>query len=39
VVSPEQGRPLLEQGFRTLAYGDIWTFEGALKSGLESLRS
>ena len=39
VVSPEQGQPLLDQGFRTLAYGDIWTFESALKSGLDSLRS
>lgn len=39
IVSPEQGQPLLDQGFRTLAYGDIWMYENALKSGLESLRS
>ena len=39
IVSPEQGQPLLDQGFRTLAYGDIWTYESALKSGLDSLRS
>ncbi len=39
VVSPEQGVPLLEQGFRTLAYGDIWLFENALKGGLDDLRA
>ncbi len=38
VISPEQGKPLLEKGFRTLAYGDIWTFENALKDGLDRLR-
>jgi 2-keto-3-deoxy-L-rhamnonate aldolase RhmA len=36
----EQGRALLAQGFRMLAYsGDIWLYQRALSEGLAGLRA
>ena len=40
VNSVEQGRALLAQGFRILAYwGDAWLFKQALRDGLSSIRN
>lgn len=40
VPSVEQGRTLLAQGFRCLAYsGDVWIYKQALQQGLDGLRS
>ena len=37
---PDDGRALLAQGFRCLAYwGDLWIYGQALKQGLDALRS
>lgn len=39
VASVEEGRALLAQGFRCLAYwGDLWLYQQALREGLEALR-
>lgn len=39
VSNPEEGRRLLDQGFRCLAYwGDLWLYKQALGDGLKALR-
>jgi 2-dehydro-3-deoxyglucarate aldolase/4-hydroxy-2-oxoheptanedioate aldolase len=39
-ASPEEGRALLGQGFRCLAYwGDLWIYKQALRQGLAALRA
>ncbi len=38
-ASPEQGRDLLAQGFRCLAYwGDLWIYAQALREGISQIR-
>lgn len=40
VNSPQQGRDLLAQGFRILAYwGDAWIYKQALREGLSAIRA
>ena len=40
VTSPEEGRAMLERGFRCLAYwGDLWIYGRALSEGLSTLRA
>jgi 2-dehydro-3-deoxyglucarate aldolase/4-hydroxy-2-oxoheptanedioate aldolase len=40
VASVEQGRELLAQGFRCLAYwGDLWIYQQALRQGIAGIRS
>ena len=40
VGSVEEGRAMLAQGFRCLAYGgDIWLYQAALRQGLSALRA
>lgn len=37
--SVEEGRELIERGFRILAYGgDLWIFQQALREGIEAIR-
>ena len=39
VMSVEEGRAMLAQGFRCLAYGgDIWLYQAALRQGITALR-
>jgi 2-dehydro-3-deoxyglucarate aldolase/4-hydroxy-2-oxoheptanedioate aldolase len=39
-TGPEEGRSLLERGFRVLAYwGDLWIYGQGLKQGLDALRA
>jgi 2-dehydro-3-deoxyglucarate aldolase/4-hydroxy-2-oxoheptanedioate aldolase len=39
VMSVEEGRAILAQGFRCLAYGgDIWLYQAALRQGISALR-
>ena len=40
VSSPAEGKALLAQGFRILAYwGDLWIYGQALKAGIDAIRS
>jgi len=39
-ASVEEGRALLAQGFRSVAYwGDLWIYKQGLRQGIEGLRS
>ena len=38
--SVDEGRDLLERGFRLLSYGiDVWLYESTVRAGLDGLRS
>ena len=38
-LSVEEGKSLIEQGFRMIAYGgDLWVYQLAMKHGLKAIR-